>query len=71
MANRDEPIKPDELRKRLPKVGDKLVRTLECGRTFGLGDPKPQPCVVTYVNEKNLWYEVEFPTGIRHSYKMF
>ena len=31
---------------------------------------EPQPCVVTYVNRRHLWYEVKFKNGIRECYKL-
>ena len=60
----------DDVRKQLPKVGDKLYKVMEVGRSLGLGNVQRTKCRVTYVNEDHLWYEVEFPCGIRQGYKM-
>lgn len=66
---RDDGMTAETVRKQLPKVGDKLYKTMETGRSFGLGVPRRTKCRVTYVNTDHLWYEVEFPSGIRQGYK--
>lgn len=63
------PYTKEELRALLPKVGDKLMRRQQ------IGYPRcelsgPRSCVVTYVNEKHLWYEVQFRNGFRECYKV-
>lgn len=67
---RDDGMTADALRKQLPQVGDKLYKVMETGRSFGLGNVKRTKCRVTYVNADHLWYEVEFPSGIRQGYKL-
>ena len=49
----------------LPKVGDHLIRLMSASDlSFD-----PEPCIVTYVNEKNGWYQVTFEkTGIKECY---
>lgn len=55
----------------LPKVGDRLIRRMSVGDTaFGLGKVEPCECVVTYVNAKHGWFEVQFPCGIRQGYRI-
>lgn len=67
---RDDGMTADEVRKQLPQVGDKLYKTMETGRNFGLGAVKRSKCRVVYVNADHLWYMVEFPNGIRQGYKV-
>lgn len=68
-GGRCKPLDADRLRKKMPKVGDKLIREMEIGSCIGLGSPKRCQVTVTYVNEDHLWYEVEFPGGIRQGFK--
>ena len=53
----------------LPKVGDKLFRVMTRG-AYASGEVyKPEPCTVTYVNEKKGWYEVKFDnTNLKEGY---
>lgn len=48
----------------LPKVGDERMEISETHATnCHTVDSDPRPCVVTYVNPKHLWYEVQFKEG--------
>lgn len=65
-------IDPKEIILRMPKVGQRLYRTLT---TYIHSEDKlkPQLCHVTYVNKEHLWYEVEFEIEGKHykeSYKL-
>ena len=66
----------DTIRKRLPKIGDKLklIPTLKNKRDYTLPIPiEPQDCTVIYVNKEHLWYTVEFDIDgnkFRESYKL-
>lgn len=68
-GGRDKPLDADRLRRDMPKVGDKLIREMEIGMCVGLGKSRRCKVTVTYVNEAHLWYEVEFPSGVRQAYK--
>lgn len=59
----------EEVRDHLPKVGDRRmeVPTILRDKSYSR---EPQPCVVTYVNRRHLWYEVQFKNGVRESYKL-
>lgn len=61
----------EELQAFLPNVGDELMRKpTMCNTTLGLERPKPQPCIVEYVNREHLWYKVRFvETGLTECYK--
>lgn len=55
----------------LPKIGDKLNRIM----TACTYDPEvtysPQPCVVTYVNQRHKYYQVRFlGSGITECYNL-
>lgn len=53
----------------LPKVGDRLKRIMTA--TYDCLQPvyEAQDCVVTYVNEKHHWYQVQFKnTGNKECY---
>ena len=53
----------------LPKVGDRLMRTMT-SISLGASEAKPSPCIVTYVNAKKKYYTVEFvDSGVRECYK--
>lgn len=53
----------------LPKVGDRLMRTMTGTRLSGYDD-KPEPCVVVYVNKPKNYYTVQFiGSGLKESYK--
>lgn len=53
----------------LPKVGDRLMRTMT-GTKLGRYDDKPEPCVVVYVNKPKNYYTVQFiSSGLKESYK--
>lgn len=54
--------------KKLPKLGDIVCEMPnECDKN-PVG--KPTECVVTYVNKKHKWYEVEFTDlGFKECYK--
>lgn len=67
-GGRSKPLDADELRRQLPKVGDKLIRRMEAG-SAALGAIRPSKVTVTYVNHEHLWYEVQFPSGIKQGYK--
>lgn len=50
-------------RARLPKVGDKVVRTPEIGTCPGILEIRRQlEGVVVYVHPEHLWYRVRFTT---------
>lgn len=53
----------------LPKIGDHLMRIMtEFACTYD-SIYTPKPCTVTYVNEANRWYQVEFDdSGIKECY---
>ena len=59
----------EEILAQMPRVGDKLTRMQTVAKVQGMDDPGPKPCTVVYVNRRNLWYEVEFESGIRQGYK--
>ena len=52
----------EELRNELPKIGDILIKEPVTDRSVYKTEIK-YPCVVTYVNSKHLWYQVEFNIG--------
>jgi len=54
----------------LPKVGDQLIRKPEMHSSIGVADIHPMPCVVEYVNEEHLWYQVRFEAGYTQCYKV-
>lgn len=60
----------DEVRALLPKVGDELIKTPTVyNTTIGLERPRPQVCIVDYVNREHMWYRVRFvETGMCESY---
>lgn len=62
-------LSKEELRSMLPKVGDRLMHRQLMGyphREFS----EPRSCVVIFVNEKHLWYEVQFDNGFRECYRL-
>ncbi len=67
-GGRCKPLDVERLRGEMPRVGDKLIRRMEGGST-NLGVIRPSKVTVTYVNKEHLWYEVQFPSGIRQGYK--
>lgn len=57
-------------KERLPKVGDRLMKSISFTRAFQ-GDDKLEPCVVVYVNKKKNYYLVEFiETKLKECYKV-
>ena len=57
-----------ELRKMLPKVGDRLIRPMT---RAGTEDLKLYPCVVVEVNVEHYWYRVRFDaTGWCQCFKL-
>lgn len=53
----------------LPKVGDRLMRTMT-GANFGEKYNAPEPCVVVYVSKPKHYYTVQFVgSGIKESFK--
>ena len=62
----------EELQEFLPNVGDTLERVPTVyNSTIGLERPKPQPCIVEYVNREHLWYKVRFvKTGLTECFKV-
>lgn len=55
------------LQRRLPQVGSVVKRRMYIGLSH-IG--QLHDCVVTFVNRDNLWYEVEFPCGVRQAFKI-
>lgn len=54
----------------LPKVGDRLMRTMT---TVSLGSSEnvPEPCVVVYVSKLKHYYTVQFvDSGLKESFKV-
>lgn len=62
---------PDDIRKTMPNVGDKLM-LIPTVYTSGYKREArfPRPCVVTYVHREHLWYTVRFEYGVYESYKL-
>lgn len=55
----------------MPKVGDRLMRIITGSRYDDKVTYRVEPCVVTYVNLLNSWYQVEFVNlGIKECYKL-
>lgn len=55
----------------LPEVGDKLMRTPNVHKAWGVENPYPRPCVVEEVHKEHLWYRVRYPdTGFTECYKV-
>lgn len=55
---------------KLPKIGDRLMRTMS-STVFRENELISSPCIVVYVNSPKYYYTVEFiETGIRESYKI-
>lgn len=53
----------------LPKVGDKLMRIMSKYSCEYDDELIPKPCIVTYVNDKHGWYQVQFyDSGIKECY---
>ena len=65
-------LTPDEIRAQLPNVGDRLMRKPGYYQGFLSRHDvvRPQPCTVTYVHRENMWYTVQFDSGVKESYKM-
>ena len=59
----------DEVRDLLPKVGERRMEVPTILKDKGYHNEE-RPCVVVYVNRKNMWYTVQFENGIRESYKL-
>lgn len=59
----------EEIRSMLPNVGDRRmeVPTILRDKSYSRD---PWPCVVVYVNRRNMWYTVQFENGVRESYKL-
>lgn len=60
-----------ELSMKLPKIGDKLLQVIS-GNDYDLTVTYiPEPCTVTFVNEKHGWYEVIFDNSdLKECYKL-
>lgn len=54
----------------LPNVGGELIRKPHMRTVLLAERPKPQRCVVVYVNPEHLWYRVRFDSGIYECYKV-
>lgn len=55
---------------KMPKVGDRIMRTMTT-TCFRSNDDKPEPCVVIYVSKPKHYYTVQFvDSGIKESYKV-
>lgn len=63
-------LTPNQLRAMLPAVGDRRMETPTLHKMQGVKRSRPQPCVVTHVNEEHYWYEVTFANGVRETYKL-
>lgn len=63
---------PDDVRASLPCVGERLMRRPTYFQGFYSRNDVAveKPCVVTYVHRRNLWYEVQFESGIKECYKL-
>ena len=73
MINWFESLKPyskEQLRAMLPKVGDVLMRRQVLSGKTDSEPSKLKSCKVVYVNEKNLWYCVQFENGCRQGFKV-
>lgn len=55
------------LQRKLPQVGSIVKRRMYIGLSH-VG--KKHDCVVTFVNRDHLWYEVEFPCGVRQAFRI-
>lgn len=65
------PLHPEQLRTKLPKVGETMKRVPEFMRYDDHAKPEPMACQVVYVNRAHLWYSVRFQAGgFRESYKL-
>lgn len=54
----------------MPKVGDKLMKTMT-STSFMNSDDRPELCVVVYCNKPKHYYVVEFvESGVREAYKL-
>lgn len=56
----------EALQKRLPVVGDYVKKRMCTGTHLN----RQHYCRVTFVNHEHLWYEVEFPCGVRQAYRV-
>lgn len=64
-------IRKSKMTMDLPKVGDVLVRLMTKTAFDPMLPYDPEPCVVTYVNEKRSWYQVEFlRSGVKECYNL-
>ena len=59
----------EELRRQLPKVGDKRMEK-PTGSSMMSQTLGPEPCVVIEVNREHLWYRVRFEWGGTECYKL-
>ncbi|MBR5878008.1 MAG: hypothetical protein IKY91_00550 [Akkermansia sp.] len=59
----------EEVRAAMPRVGDHIIRKPHMTKDMSDRAPRPQKCVVDYVNEEHLWYRVQFANGTRECYK--
>lgn len=56
---------------KLPRIGDRLMRTMTASGYSRSDCNILEPCVVVYVSEPKNYYTVQFvETGIRESYKL-
>lgn len=56
-------ISVEDTRAMLPKVGDRLILAPTLHKGLKNCAMLPRPCVVEYVNEEHLWYQVRFDLG--------
>jgi hypothetical protein len=64
---------PEEMRARLPKVGDRrldIPTVDETARTIVKDNSAPQRYIVIEVNRAHLWYRVRFENGFTECYKL-
>lgn len=60
----------EDVRKKLPQVGDKVIRKPFTGSGFGSESVKPRIGVVDYVHPAHLWYRVRYKSGLQECYKL-
>lgn len=55
----------------MPKVGDRVMRTMSSSLAQSRRNDQPEPCIVTYVNKAKNYYQVTFVnSGIKECYKV-
>lgn len=65
-----KPYSKEELRAKLPKVGDVLQRRQTLGSTSSSEPSELKSCKVIYVNEEHLYYVVQFRNGCKQGFKL-